>query len=407
MAVPTPKVEIGFDLTDSPIGPFFRLDDPVAGVLDNTDYRLGGTIFYDVTNRVKGFNISRGKPKRFSNVPAGQAVVEFNNHDRAFDPEYVDSPFYGNIIPRREIRITSGTAIQFTGWIDDWNLAYTPDGNSLADGIALDATTILAKQLLSAGTPTQELTGSRINTILDSSDVNWSSTLRNIQSGSVDAGEQVIDEGTNALTYLQNIAQTEAGVLFVDKGGRVAFKNRRQAPTSSTLVTFDQNSGVPYTAIGIVYGSEQLYNRVTIANVGGGTAVATDNASVGEYGLRELSQTSLLGATDAQSVDLAVYYADLYSQPEYRVESLDINVHDLDAADQEQVLGLEIGSVCKVQFTPNNIGDPIVKYLQVTKIDQSVTPSFHKSTLSFQEIKYLLLVLDDAVFGKLDEAYLG
>ena len=407
MAIPAQKVEIGFDLTDSPIGPFFRLDDPVAGKLDNTSYRLGGTIFYDVTDRVRSININRGKPRRFSSVPAGVAEVEFNNHDRAFDPEYVDSPFAGNIIPRREIRITSGTAIQFSGWVDDWNLSYTPDGNSLAIAVALDATTILAKQFLTAGTPTAELTSERINTTLSDSAVDWSTELRNIETGSVNVGTQEIVEGTNALTYLQNVTQTEAGLLFIDKAGQVTFKKRIQAPSSATLVTFDQNSGIPYSAIGIVYGSELLFNEVTIANRGGGTAVATDPASQGTYGKRELSQTDLLGETDLQSADLALYYADLYSEPEYRVESLVIDLTDLDSTKQDQVLGLELGSVCKVSFTPNNIGDPIIKFIQVIKIDHSVTTSFQRTTLGFQEIKYLYFVLDDAEFGKLDVATLG
>ena len=405
MAIPTPKVEIGFDLTDSPIGPFFRLNDDVAGRLDNTDFRLGGQIFYDVTDRVRSLSISRGKGRRFTDFPAGQAVVEFNNHDRAFDPEYSASPFAGNIIPRREIKVSAGTAIQFTGWVDDWNLTYTPDGNSIADAAALDATTILAKQTLTAGTPTQELTSTRVNTAL--TDAGWASDLRDIQTGTVEVGTQEIEANQNALSYLEQVTRTEAGLLFVDKLGRVAFRPRRQAPSSASLVTFDQSSGIPYQAIGITYGSELLYNKVTIANIGGGTATASSVSSQGEYGVREYSQTDLLGATDAQSIDLAVYYADLYSDPEYRIDALEIATEDLTAGQQEDVLGLEIGDVCQVSFTPNNIGDPIVKYVQVIKVDHAVTTSFHKTTLGFQEIKYLLLVLDDAVFGKLDEAYLG
>lgn len=402
-----PKVEIGFDLTDSPIGPFFRLNDDVAGRLDNTDYRLGGTIFYDVTDRVRTISTSRGKPRRFTSFPAGNAVIDLNNHDRAFDPLYVDSPFYGNIIPRREVRISSGTAIIFTGWVDDWNLSYTPDGNSLADASILDATTILSNQTISAGTPTPELTGTRINTILNDPGVNWAGDLRAIDSGTVNVGNQEITAATNALTYLQKVAQTEAGLLFISKDGKVTFRNRKQFPSSADLVVFDQADGIPYSAIGIVYGSELLFNEVTIANVGGGTAVATDEASVGNYGKRELVQTDLLGQTDLQSVELALYYGDLYSAPEYRVETLEIDTHKLSEAKQYQMLGLEIGSVCKVTFTPNNIGDPIEKYVQVLRIDHAITPAFHRTTLGFQEIKYLALVLDDAVFGKLDVASLG
>lgn len=407
MAIPTPKVEIGFDLTDSPIGPFFRLDDSVAGVLDNVDYRLGGTIFYDVTDRVRTINWNRGKSRRFSNFQAGSLSVEFNNHDRAFDPLYVDSPFFGNIIPRREIRVTSGNSIQFTGWIDDWGLTYTPDGNSLADAIASDAFTIIANQTISEGTPTQQLTSERINTILDSPGVAWSNTLRDIEAGQVQVGTQQISANTNALNYMQKVTETEGGLFFVGKNGALTFRDSVDTPDSATLVTFDQGSNIPYKSIGIVYGAELLYNEVTIANAGGGTAVAQSVSSQGEYGIRSLALTDLLGATDEQSVDLAVRYVDIYSEPEYRVEQLEVCLHDLNSTDQETVLGLELGSVCKVAFTPNGIGDPIEKFIQVISLNNSVKPTTHYVTFGFQEIKYLSLVLDDAVFGKLDAGTLG
>lgn len=407
MAIPTPKVEIGFDLTDSPIGPFFRLDDNVAGRLDNTSYRLGGTIFVDVTNYVRGINWNRGKGRRFANFQAGSFSISLNNHDRTFDPTYESSPFYGNIIPRREVRITSGTAIQFTGWIDDWNLSYTPDGNSLAEATGSDAFTILAKQFAAAGTPTQEYTGERIDSVLSDPGVNWALELRDIETGLRQVGTQEVAENTGALTYMQKVTQTEDGLFFIGKNGYVTFKDGVQAPSSSDLVTFDQNTGIPYASIGVVYGAELLYNEVTIANVGGGTAVATSASSQGEYGIRSLALTDLLGANDTQSVDLALKYIDLYSQPEYRVESLVVNLHDLDSADQETVLGLELGSICKVEFTPNGIGDPIERFIQVIRMDHSVAPTLHTVSFGFQEIKYLALVLDDAVFGKLDVANLG
>lgn len=405
MAAATPKVEVGFDLTESSIGPFLRLDDTTAGRLDNLDYRLGGTIFYDITDRVRDISISRGKPRRFAAFPAAIANVSFNNHDRAFDPLYVNSPFYGNIIPRREIRISVGGELAFSGWVDDWNLFYTPDGNSIADATALDATTILAQQTLAASTPSVEATGSRIATTLNS--LGWSSVLRTLDAGTVDCGTQSIAEGASGLAYLQTVAATEAGLLFVAKDGHVTFRNRKQFPTSATLVTFDQGSNIPYSAIGIVYGSELLFNQVTIANEGGATAVTTDPASIGTYGAREYSQTDLLGATDQQSIDLSVHYADLYSLPEYRVDSLEVKINDLSPAKQAEMFSLEIGSVCKVDFTPNGIGDPIEKFVQVIKIEHAKTPQFHDMTLSFQEVKYLGLILDDAVFGKLDEANLG
>lgn len=403
MALPVEKVEIGFDLTDSGIGPFFVLNDSVRGRLDNNQYRLGGTIFYDVTDRVKSFQIDRGKPRRFSTFPAGAAGIRFNNHDRAFDPTYPDSPFAGQIIPRREVKITSGTAVQFTGYIDDWNLSYTVDGNSIADAVAKDVTSFFSKQNLTAGTPVQELTSERINEVLDDPEVQWSQTLRDIETGTVDVGTQPISDGTNALTYMQKIAETEGGLWFINKESEVAFRNAVQIPSSVDLVTFGQGTGIPYSGIQVIYGSELLYNEVVISNLGGGTATAVNEASQDEYGIRNLSIVDLLGANDQQSVDLAVRYADLYSQPEYRVERLDIQLHDLEPADQETVLGLEIGDTCSVRFTPNNIGNVIERFLTVISIKHDVNPEIHVVRLGFQEIKYKFWTLSDPAFGRLSD----
>lgn len=407
MSIPTPKVEIGFDLTDSPIGPFFRLDDDTAGRLDNTEFRLGGTIFFDVTDRVRNIRVSRGKGRRFANFQSGQLEVEFNNHDRAFDPLYPDSPFAGNIIPRREVRVTLGTAVQFTGWIDDWDLSYTPDGNSLAGAVASDAFTILANQTLTAGTPTEERTDERIATVLDDPNVDWPLSLRDLEQGSVNVGTQEIDTSTNALSYMQTVTETESGLFFIGKDGSVTFRNRVQAPTSVGLVTFDQGANIPYSRIEIIYGSELLYNQVNITNEGGTTQTANDLTSQGEYGVRELAISNLLGATDAQSLDLANRLLSQYREPEYRVEQLEVNLHDLNATDQEKVLGLELGSVCKVEFTPNGIGDPIERFIGVISISNTVEVDRHFIQFGFQEVKFLPLVLDDSVFGKLDEGTLG
>jgi len=408
MALPVEKVEIGFDLTESPIGPFFVLDDSVRGRLDNEEYRLGGTIFFDVTDRVKSFQIDRGKPRRFSTFPAGAAGIRFNNHDRAFDPTYPDSPFNGNIIPRREIRVTSGTAVQFTGYIDDWNLTYTVDGNSIADAVAKDVTSFFSKQTITPQTPSEELISDRINAVLDDSEVNWSTTLRDIETSTRRVGTQEITANTNALNYMQKVTETEGGgLLFINKDGDVAFRNAAQTARSSDLVVFGQTSGISYSGIQVVYGAELLYNEVVISNVGGGTATAINEASQGEYGIRNLSITDLLGANDQQSIDLAVKYADIYSEPEYRVERLDVQVHDLEPAEQDEILGLEIGSVCKVEFTPNGIGDPIERFLVVISIKHDVNPEMHITRLGFQEVRYLPLVLDDAGFGRLDDGRLA
>lgn len=406
MGMPTEKVEVVLDLVGSPIAPFFVLDDPVKGRLDNTQYVVAGTIFFDITDRVRRFSISRGRKSQFNFNPAGFASIELNNHDRAFDPLYVDSPFYGNIIPRREIRITSGDEVQFSGWVEDWDLTYLPNGDSVASAECVDATSILASQNLTGGTPTPQLTGARINSVLSDAGVNWPLALRDIDTGGTELGDQPIPDGTNALTYLQTIARTEPGELFVGKEGRVSFRDRNFTATTDNLVTFG-DAGINFAGIEVVYGSEQLYNQVVVSRLGGGTAVAIDLNSQTAYGIRTLVESDLLMSDDLEAVDLAVALADRYSTPEYRVDTLEVQVNSLEPADQAKVLDLEIGRICKIAFTPNGIGDPIEQFIQIIRIQHTVDPENHFMEFGFRELTQAYLVLDDAEFGKLDEYILG
>ena len=399
MTMPIEKVEVGFDTSFSGAGNFFVLDDPVKGQLNNTSYPLAGLTFIDVTDRVRNFSISRGRSNLFSAFPAGQLNVEFNNHDRAFDPLYTQSPFAGNIVPRREIRVSTDDVVQYVGWIDDWGFSYLPNGDSVAEAIAYDATSIISGQTLAAGTPTAQLTGARVSNILDQ--INWSPEERNIEAGVATLGTAVIDANTNAMNYLQTIALSEPGLVFVDKIGRLTFLDRTQSPTSTGLVQFG-GTGIPFQSVDVSYGSDNLYNEVVLDRVGGGTATATDTQSVTDYGLRTLSQSGLLLNTDLALAELALVLAQQYSQPEYRFSSLEVAIHKLDPAEQEDVLGLELGSIAKIVFTPNGIGDAIQRFVQVISINHTVNPQNHFIEFGFQSLDAAYLVLDDAEFGKLD-----
>lgn len=405
MALPTQLVELGFDLSFSGNPNLFTLDNDPKGKLDGL-YGLGGLQFIDVTSRVRTINIQRGRSNLFSAFPAGQVSIELNNHDRAFDPLYSGSPYFGNIIPRRAIRVSSGGVVQFNGWVDDWNLSYLPNGDSVVSAIATDATSIIAQQTLSALTPTSQLSGARINAILDRAEVNWSSELRAIDAGAQLLGNQAIADSTNVLQYLQTVAASEPGQLFIDKAGKITFRDREDYPTSDT-VTYLGGTGIPFQNIAVVYGAENLYNEVQISRLDGGTAIATDPESQSSYGIKNLTIDGLLMNSDAQLVELSLVYAQRYSQPQYNFESVEVNLNKLDDTKQAQMLALDIGSIVRIEFTPNGIGDAIVSYNRVIGVDHLINTSSHYVTLGFEALDYTALVLDDEVFGKLDSGVLS
>lgn len=407
MAVPNTTVEIGFDLS-SLGGPFFTLDDSVQGVLDNTEFTLGGTLFYDVSSYLLGVQVSRGRSRELDRYNAGQSNVVLDNRLRTFDPLYSSSPYAGQIIPHREIRIKSNSYPVFYGVIDDWNLDYQPSGDNTASAVASDGFTLLATQSLSAHTATSQLTGARVNAVLDRPEVNWPSTTRVVDTGNATLQADVVDDGTNVLEYLQIVELSEPGNIFIGKDGYFNFQDRSVAVSSTAVTTFaDDGSGIDFNNLQIVYGSEQLYNRIVVTRENGTPQIADDTDSQNQYGISTLNQDGLLLSTDAQSLQLADYLLGRYSEPEYRFEAIDIELANLDVSQQNEILDLELTDVIRVKFTPNGIGTAIDKYAQITSITNKTNSISHSVTIGLSTLDYASFVLDDSVFGLLDSGVLG
>jgi hypothetical protein len=229
------KVEVAFELTVGDT-PYFRLNDPVKGKLNNTNFRLGGPIWIDITDKVASVNVKRGKNRELERYNAGSAGVTLHNEDRTFDPLNTSSPYAGNIIPRRGIRVTTASYPRFTGVIEDWNLDYDVSGKSDATIVAADAFTLLAQQSLTAGTATPQTTGERVEAVLSMPTVAWPLTQRNIDTGSAQVGADVFNTNDSALSYLQKVEASEQGQLFMDRQGNVRFVNGAVTPSTGAFV---------------------------------------------------------------------------------------------------------------------------------------------------------------------------
>lgn len=400
MSLPVPKVEIGFDLVGSD-APFFTLDDPVKGVLDNTTYTLSGSVYYDVTDKVKAISIRRGKNRQLDQYDPGLANVVFNNDDRTFDPEYANSPYAGQIIPKRAVRISSGGEFLFHGSVDDWNLDYVPFGVSEASMACSDGFSDLQRRTLSAGTATPQTTGERIEAILSSADVNWPAGDRTIDVGQTDLGADVIAEDTVVIDYLRTVTQSEPGQLFLSRDNKLTFFGRNPQPATNVLKFTDDGTGIPYQNLKVVYGSELLYNEIVLSNVNDVTAVATDQASVDQYGILNYTASGLLISGSGDLANISVYLANKYSSPEYRFDSLELILDKFDEDTQADLLAMELGDLVQIAFTPNQIPPSISKYAEVIRIGHDITPRGHVMSLGFSTIETGFWTLSNPAFGRL------
>ena len=379
----------------------FTLDDPVAGVIGSTEFTIGGVAWADVTNRVRGISISRGKNRDLDRFNAGSLSVEFNNTDRAFDPLYTSSPFYGNIVPRRAVRVLADGTAQYVGKVTDWNLGYDPSGQSIAALDAADAFTFLAQQVLTVGTAVEQTSGARVNAVLSQATIDWPLTDRDIDTGASTLGADVFDG--NALTYLQKVELSEGGLLFIDKDGRVAFKDRLSTPTTDNVTVFaDDGTGIPFAPAQVEYGTEQLFNQITVTSPAG-TATANGALSQTRYGILENSVNTLL-STLTQVEDYADFLVGRYDEPEYRFAQIAVDMSNLSSAQKASMFALDMASVIQIKFTPNDVGDPIERYGLVISIGHDISADEHIMTVGVGSLQTSLFVLDDAEFGKLSGA---
>ena len=395
-------VEIGVFLSTAD-APYFRLNDPVKGKLDNTLYRLAGPIFYDITNRVTSVSVTRGKNRQLERYNAGNAAIQLNNEDRIFDPLNTDSIFFGNIIPRRQIRVRTGGYDQFVGLVEDWNFDYDISGRSTASIAAADGFGLLAQQSLTAGTGTPQTTGERIEAVLSQPSVAWPLNARDIDTGLASVGADVYDSNDNVLTYLQKVEASEQGQFFIDRQGNVRFVNGGVTPTTGLSVAkfSDAGDGIPYSRATVSYGTELLFNNVEVTYPGG-TQTANNAESQELYGITTTTVDTLL-ATGLAAENLALFWVSKYGEPEYRFESVDVVLDGLTGSEKEQILQFELGDIVEMEFTPNQVGDPIERSGQIIGIKHNVSADRHTITFGLGSLQFAFLVLDDVGFGILDE----
>ena len=276
MAYPVPVVEVAF--TDGP-------------------YVVSPT-WTDVTSYVRGMEISRGVPDDWTLQADGSATVVLSNRDRRFDPFNTTGPYYGNLLPRRQIRIRAthgGTTYDvFRGFIAGWPPEWTDAG--------YDSTVTLqcfdALQLLGSNAMPTDWASPYITTLSPRHWWRFDDPLPFYQSSATiaDYGSAPSKLTTNATTQ-QNSALAE---------------------------------GLPQTSIGsnfYVNGNGFGVETLSTANVTSDVTLAywtrtqTADLNAGEVGVATagFNSVSLKQVTRASSADYGKFYAVIYTATNYTV----------------------------------------------------------------------------------------
>jgi hypothetical protein len=409
MSAPAIKVELGLNLGNN--DPFaFRLDDAIKGVLDNTEFTIGGEKLFDISQRLVSVVVRRGKSQALDRIDAGIATITVDNSDRLFDPLYEDGLYFGQLIPRREVVISSKGFPVFNGFIDDFDIQYEPGKKSVVSIAVSDAFSVLANSSLDELSPPSELAGTRIDRVLDLPEVSWPEDRREIDPGNTLMLDSIVSEGTGTLGYLQLVETSEFGTIFISREGNVVFRERNSVPNVIDVVFANTTvdpllTPVPFIDVNIVYGSENLYNRILLENDDAipEQGFSEDLDSQALYGVRVYDKSGLLVQNPEDLQFLSDFLLARFSQPQYRFETVTVSLDNIPAEKQDLVLDLEIGDIVQVKYLPSGIPPAIEQYCRVIGISNNWDNSSKNITFSLERLDFAIFILDDAVLGVLDD----
>jgi hypothetical protein len=418
-----------------------------------------GGVATNVTAYVTSVNVRRGRSRELDRFSTGTATVVFNNEDRRFDPLYSAGPYFGKILPRLRVQITSDEVPIFDGVIEDWNLGYTLSGKSDASIACVDGLALLAQTSLQEFTNSQQTPAERITAVLNRPEVSYPGAV-DLDPGFNVLQDDTVSANTDTLGYLDKVVATDLGRLFVDGSGVLRYRDRTAGITSSPRVVFAAENDpyvqqlsvlsgstlwfdaasplplrldadakaqvllqdavlwfdasdpdyvapvIPFSDVAIELGSEFLFNRIQITRAGGVVQVAVDDASVTQYGVRTFASDGLLFLGDSETAEFADFLASLYSEPDVRVSGHQVLLHGLPVVQQRYMKRLEIGDVVRTVWTPNNVGQAFDSLSLVEGIEHRIGIDRHEMMVQLTPFSTAGFILNDLNRGLLDTSEL-
>lgn len=274
-----------------------------------------------------------------------------------------------------------------------------------------------AKTNLSGGKFIQQLSGARVNAILDY--IAWPAADRLIAAGTHQCQAQTIatTSNTTSTSFLQEVEQTEFGALFIDRNGKVVFLDQStlgSSAYSATAATFTDRAGTnvgtfPYQDLQGDYDRDLIFNQIIANRVSSTTPqIVTDTISDSQYFTRSLS-LSPLSVSDSDALSLAQAYLAKYKQPYFRFEPMKL-FPGTNSSMWENLVQRELLDNVQIVRTPPGGGPLINKTGRIISIEISGSHQVANTVFSIQvdpSSGVTSLILDDSVYGTLDYNTLG
>ena len=411
MTVPVVNAVINFST-----GPSFAqamiLD---SGILDTNVLADSAAVIVDVSNVVDSIQTIRGRNAQADQFQTGTLSLRIVDQNGDFNPQNPASPYYNLLTPMRKVQITATygatTYPIFSGFITSYTTTTPKNANDVVYTTiqAVDAFRLAQNAQIStvAGTSAGQLSGARINNLLDA--IGWPATMRDVDAGLT---TMQADPGTarTSLAAMQTVEISEYGALYVDAAGSFVFQDRAvtAGSTGATPTVFNDNgSDISYFNAVWRLDDTLVYNSASITRTGGTAQVATNPASIDKYFVHSYNQQNLLMETDAVALDYAQAYVASRAETSIRCDAIQLDLYT-DNYNTGIIAALDLDYFDPVTITTNQPGgSTLTKTLQVFGVAQSITPNSWKTTLTTLEPIIDGFILDSSIYGLLDSGVLS
>jgi hypothetical protein len=192
-------------------------------------------------------------------------------------------------------------------------------------------------------------------------------------------------EGAPLLPALQQVANSEGSVMFVDGAGVLHFWSRNTVfgltESATSQITFaDDGTGFPYSnrSLRVMLDGDQMRNDVTVLDSFDRASTARSQASILENGAAaETFDTLLVDVDSAQ--ELAQRIVNIFGEPDIDLEPFTLQgQYDPDV--WGDLLGLELLDRFTFKRTPP-VGSAIVKQMLIQQVSWDMTPSTWECTI--------------------------
>ena len=406
MAVPTINAVINFST-----GPSFAQAMILGtGILDTNILGDSASIIVDVSDQINYIQTSRGRNALADQFQTGQLTLRIVDQNGDFNPSNPSGPYYELLTPMKKVQISATygatTYSLFSGFITSYVNTQPKDATEVAYTTiqAVDAFRLVQNAQIStvAGATAGDLSGTRINQILDQ--IDWPATMRDIDAGLT---TMQADPGTarTSLSALETVATSEYGSLYVNTDGEFVFQDRSVTAGSigGTVTTFnDDGTGIPYANANWKLDDDLIFNSAQISRAGGSPQTAINQPSIDKYFIHSYNLQDLLMQTDAVALDYARAYVASRAETQVRCYGIELDLYTANY-NAGIIAALELDFFDPVRIvTTQPGGSTLDNTLQIFGVATNITPNSFRVFFTTLEPVIDALILNNNIYGTLD-----